>query len=94
MTALSAQFLGAGWDSGSEVREGVFLSSSGSQPRALSYQLDLLKPQPAGPLLLGDWARCLADSFQTGWTPTLDFGAQVGKYLRSCIACSENHSLV
>lgn len=54
MTAHSAQFLGAGWDSGSEVREGAFLSSSGSQPQALSYQLDLLKLQPAGPAVTGE----------------------------------------
>jgi hypothetical protein len=46
------------------------------------------------PLLLRGWARSVADSFQTGRTPTIDFGAQAGKYLGfCCIAYSENHSL-
>lgn len=45
-------------------------------------------------LLVKCWARCQEDSFQTGQTPTLGFGAQVGRYLGSCpVACSGKHSI-
>lgn len=51
MTAYSAaaQFPGAGWDSGSEVREGALLSSSGAQPVTFL---------PIGPQLSGPRSGC------------------------------------